>query len=189
MDIAPFVQDVGPTVSIPQVPTDVFQVFTDNLCQYIVEETNLYAQQVLGPGYDNWEKLDREDYFGFQILMGLVSQPKTEDYWHRDEFHFSPIADRILRKRFSDIDQFLHFSDNTAQAQRGQPGYDRLGKVRSILERVQDWLINLYNPHCENAVDEAMIRTKYPEAVHASKTCETWDQGVVQGGLSQWVHV
>ena len=39
----------------------------------------------------------------------------------------------------------------------GQPGYDRLGKVRSILERVQDKLINLYNPHCENAVDEAMI--------------------------------
>ena len=161
VDIAPFVQDVGPTVSIPQVRTDVFQLFfTDNLCQYIVEQTNLYAQQVLGPGYDNWEKLDREElraYFGFQILMGLVSQPKTEDYWRRDEFHFGPIADRISRKRFSDIHRFLHFSDNTAQAQRGQPGYDRLGKVRSILERVQDKLINLYNPHCENAVDEAMI--------------------------------
>ena len=75
----------------------------------------------------------------------------------RDELHFGPIANRISRKRFSDIHRFLHFTDNTVLVQRGQAGYDRLGKVRPIMEKVQERLIQLYKPHFENAVDEAVM--------------------------------
>ena len=41
--------------------------------------------------------------------------------------------------------------------ERGEPGYDRLGKVRPIMEQLQKKFLELYQPHCENAIDEAMI--------------------------------
>ena len=77
-----------------------------------------------------WEKITVEElraYFGF---MSLVPLPAIDDYWHRDPLvHYSPIADRIPRKRFREIHRFLHFTDNSTLLQHGNPGYDRLGKM------------------------------------------------------------
>ena len=162
VNIAPFVQLVGPTVPIPQSEVDVFGLFfTEEICAYIVEQTNMYAQEVLGEKYNEWEKVNIQElkaYFGFMILMGLVSLPAMDDYWRRDPLlHYSPIADRISRDRFRDIHRFLHFADNSVLLTRDNPSYDRLGKVRPILERLQERLTTVYQPHCENAIDEAMI--------------------------------
>ena len=97
-------------------------------------------------------------YFGFKIMMGLVPLPAVDDYWRRDPlFHYAPIADRISRKRFREITRYLHFADNTHLPQPGEPGYDRLGKVRGIMGKVQERFTALYKPHCECAIDEAMI--------------------------------
>ena len=162
IDVAPFVQEVGPTVPIPQSEVDVFNLFfSDEIFSFIVEQTNLYAEEVMGEQYTHWEKVSIEEvraYFGFMTLMGIVSEPAIDDYWRRDELHYSPIADRISRQRFRDIHRFLHFEHNQHLPQRGEPGYDRLGKVRTIMQMVQRKLLNLYQPHCENAIDEAMIK-------------------------------
>ena len=161
IDVAPFVEEVGPTVQIPGVPVDVFRLlFTDELCRHITQHTNLYAEQVMGTRFTTWDKVSEEEvraYFSFQIFMGIVTEPATEDYWRRDELHFGPIADRISRKRFRDIHCFLHFVDNTTLAPRGHPQYDRLGKVRPVMNMVQKKVKEVYKPHCENAMDEAMI--------------------------------
>ena len=102
IDIAPFVQDVGPTVHIPQAEVEVFNLFfTGEICSYIVEQTNLYAKEVMGDQYTHWEKVtvaELRAYFGFMTLMGIVSEPAINDYWRQDELHFSPIADRISRQ-------------------------------------------------------------------------------------------
>ena len=45
-----------------------------------------------------------------------------------------PIASRISRQRFRDISRYLHFVDNTQLVSRGQPGYDKLGKVRPVID-------------------------------------------------------
>ena len=162
VDIAPFVQPVGPTVPIPQSELGVFTLFfNDEICKIIVEQTNLYAEQVLGEKYMEWEKISVQElraYFGFMVLMGLVPLPAIDDYWRRDPLmHYSPIADRISRKRFREIHRFLHFADNTSLLNPGEPGYDRLGKVKPMIEKLQDRFLNLYLPHCENSIDEAMI--------------------------------
>ena len=41
--------------------------------------------------------------------------------------------------------------------QRGDPGYDKLGKVRPVLEALQSRFVSSYDPHCEQSIDEAMI--------------------------------
>ena len=163
IDIAPFTQRVGPTVPIPTSPLEVFRLFfTDDLCSLIVQQSNLYAEQVLGEErYGNWERITVRElhaYFGFMILMGLYPKPALGDYWRRDPLiGYTPISERISRDRFYEIGRYLHFADNTNLPSRGQPGYDRLGKVRVVMEKVLDHFISLYQPNCENSIDEGMI--------------------------------
>ena len=48
--------------------------------------------------------------------------------------------------------------DNDTLQPRGSGGYDRLGKVRSLLTHFADKFAGLYQPNKEVAVDEAMMK-------------------------------
>ena len=162
IDIAPFVENVGPTLSVPRSELEVFSLFfTEEIFSFIVGQTNMYAQQVLVEKYEDFEEVSVEElkaYFGFMILTGLVSLPALDDYWRRDPLlHYGGIADRISRQRFRELNRYLHFCNNQDLCQRGNPGYDRLGKVRKIMEKLQERFLTVYQPHCEIAIDEAMI--------------------------------
>ena len=106
-----------------------------------------------------WTKIaagNMEAFLGFSILMGIVHMPFLNDYWKRDPLlHYTPIADRISRDRFRELSRYLRFVDNATLVYRDSPGYDRLGKVRPILSTK---FAELYNPHKEVAMDEAMIK-------------------------------
>ena len=85
VDIEPFTEAVGPMFDIPTSPCEVFQhFFTDEICSMITQQTNLYANQVMGAErYSTWEKVTVDElraYFGFSILMGLVQLPAINDY-------------------------------------------------------------------------------------------------------------
>ena len=111
--------------------------------------------------YATWKTVTPEElraYIGFCILMGIAHLPALDDYWSTDPtLHFSLITDKITRDRFRDISRYLHFVDNTTLQQRGTPGYDRLGKVRPAVDFLSTRFTDIYEPHKEVAVDEAMI--------------------------------
>ena len=162
VDIQPFTQPVGPTLQVPETELEVFQLFfTTEICSFIAEQSNLYTHHHLGEKYTEWIPITVEElkaYFGFMLLMGLYPKPAISDYWKCDPFvNYAPISERISRDRFYDIHRYLHFAENALLPVRGEPGYDRLGKVRGILERVQERFRHIYKPHCENSIDEAMI--------------------------------
>lgn len=77
-----------------------------------------------------------------------------------DRLHYFPVASRIPRKRFLEIQRYFHFVDNDTLIPCGQPGYDRLGKVRPVIESVRERFLLNYHPHRENAIDEAMVPFK-----------------------------
>ena len=162
--ISPFSSPVGPKVNIPESPADTFELlFTPAFLGDIVEQSNLYAKEVMGEErYSSWDKITTEElkaYLGFCILMGINRLPALEDYWSKDPmYHYSPIADRITRDRYRDISRYLHFVDNSTLTPRGSPGYDRLGKVRPVIDHLSARFLDLYDPHREVAVDEAMIK-------------------------------
>ena len=164
VSIAPFTQQVGPTVPISSDPVEVFELFfTPDILSLIIEQTKIYAGQVLGEEkYSEWEKITGNElraYFGFKILMGPYPKPATRDYWRQDPFvRYIPISDRISRDRFCDLDRFLHFPNNETLPSRGEPGYDRLGKVREVMDKVNNKFLTVYKPHRENSTDEAMIK-------------------------------
>ena len=161
--VEPFSEPVGPSATITPSILENFQLFfTASLTSLIAQQTNLYARQVLG---DRWSSITEQEvlaFIGFSILMGINQLPALVHYWRRDPyFRYSPIADRIPRDRFLDIWRFLHFVDNTAMTtSRTDPNYDRLWKVRPILDMILKQCQQNYHPHREQSIDEAMIKFK-----------------------------
>ena len=74
--------------------------------------------------------------------------------------HYSPIASRISINRFLDLHRYLHFVDNSTISLPGTPEYDRLGKVRPIVEYLEEKVATVYEPGREISIDEAMIPFK-----------------------------
>jgi hypothetical protein len=125
-------------------------MFTPSLMDNIVEQTNC------------WEEVTTEElkaYLGFCVLMGINRLTALDDYWSSDRtLATPPIADKITRDRFREISRYLHFVDNSTLSPKGSPGYDRLGKVRPVIDHLSNRFADLYEPNKEVAVDEAMIK-------------------------------
>jgi len=55
--------------------------------------------------FAKWTQVTVEElqaYMGFMILIGIVHLPSIYDYWKKDKiYHYSPVASRISRDRFS----------------------------------------------------------------------------------------
>lgn len=50
--------------------------------------------------------------------------------------------------------------DNSTLAPRGDQNYDKLGKVRPIIDAVREQFLRAYDPHQQSSIDEAMIAFK-----------------------------
>ena len=145
--VEPFDKPTGPAVPVSSNPTGMFlSFFTPALIDQIVMETNRYAVECFtvfhtgnGP-VPEW-KTNAEEilaYFGFSIYMGINWLPDLYDYWSTsDSLHYFPVASRIPRKRFLEIQRYLHFTENDNVIPPGQPGYDRLAKIRPVVESVR----------------------------------------------------
>ena len=162
--VQPFTSPVGPTTTIPESPLAAFLLtFTPTIASVIVRESNKYAREIMGEErFQKWEQISEKElraYLGFSILMAIAHVPALDDYWKRDPvLRYSPVADRITRDRFRDISRYLHFADNSTIIPRGNPGHDRLGKIRPVLTHFCERFSTLYNPPRELSVDEAMIK-------------------------------
>ena len=66
----------------------------------------------------------------------------------------------MARVRFFEIHRYLHFVDNSTFLLPTDDNYDRLQKVRKILTMIEERFVALYHPHCQCAVDEAMVHYK-----------------------------
>ena len=155
---------MGPTVDIAESPLEIFRLFyTLELIQEIVNQTNWYAEEVMGPlKFSKWTPVSVDEmsaFIGFHLLMGLNPKPSIQDYRRKDpNYHYPPIADRMSRQRYREVSRYLHFARNSTLSPPGTPGYDRLGKVHPRIEYLQGRFKSVYNPGRELAVDEAMIK-------------------------------
>jgi len=156
----------GPAVSIGNDPLQLFSLFfTDDLVSSIVLETNHYASTVLAEQHSphQWSTTPEEfrAYCGFLILMGINHLPEIRDYRSTNpQLHYVPIADRISRDRFKEVTRYLHFVDNNTLPSRREPGFSRLQKVQPVLSAIKERCLAVYKPHCQVAIDEAMIPFK-----------------------------
>ena len=170
IDIPGFSQAVGPANVMPResLAVDFFQLFVDNrMLGNILRETNRYAYQSLqarNKDVRSWKEISLEElkaFLGLLICMSIHRLPSLRDYWSSDWVLGVPtFAKAMPRNRFLEIWNNLHLCDNSKMARPGDQNFDKLFKVREFLNDLNtNFRIN-YNPHREQAVDEAMIKYK-----------------------------
>ena len=133
----------------------------------MVTETNRYAQTIASskPKARPWIDITVEEmktFIGLLIIMGVVKLHRLILYWQTSNplISVSGITDVMTRTRFQQIFRFLHLADSSQQIPRGEPGYDKLYKVRKMLDILTGKFKSNYTPSDYVTIDEAMIPFK-----------------------------
>ena len=159
-------------------PVDYYRLFiTDSLLQNVLDETNLYGEQYV-QSHQNYltahPRAKSHDFVKRQftmselqrlivlmITMGTVDLPSLKDYWGTSWPFCTPQFSKLLSRDRSFLQlKFLHLADNTKQAARGQPGNDKLFKLRPFIDPLIQSFQQMFTPQQQLSIDEAMISFK-----------------------------
>ena len=95
------------------------------------------------------------------ITMGIVDLPSLKDYWGTSWPFCTPQFSKLLSRDRSFLQlKFLHQADNTKQAGRGQPGNDKLFKLRPFIDPLIQSFQQMFTPQQQLSIDEAIISFK-----------------------------
>ena len=165
--ISDFVSASGINIRLPDNPSplDFFLAFVaDDLLNQILTETNRYARQKLADSPARLAKFqpvtlaEIKAFIAINIIMGMNRLPSLNSYWSSDDFFGNVGIKKVMpRNRFSEISGFLHFHDSSLEVARGDPGYDRLFKVRPVLTYVRSKCETNFSPTKNISVDEGMV--------------------------------
>ncbi|KAG5881322.1 hypothetical protein JTB14_025707 [Gonioctena quinquepunctata] len=137
------------------------EIFNDDSFSLIVQQTNLYADQI---SIRNWSPLSTPElkvYIGCLILMEINKLPKLEHYWTSDPLlSVENICDVMNSKRFEKITEALHCNNNESCSARGSPQYDKLHKIRPMNEFTNQKCRSVYECSSVVSVDESLISFK-----------------------------
>ena len=78
-------------------------------------------------------------------------------YW-KGPIRINLIADTMSRNRFKKLKSLLHFSDNSKCQPKDSPDYDKLFKIRPLIDRIRN-LLKIEVEEC-HVVDETIIPFK-----------------------------
>ena len=191
-----FTRDSGP--SLPSdwnphsTPREYFQLFfTDELLHNIVLITNQYAKlwilkkHTSQPNYvDNEWAFDGSDdityeelcaYLGCNIIMSVNPYRQIKHLFSSDPYLAnSGIRNVFTLKRFSKIGHYFCISDKSMEPPRDSDSYDKLYKVRPIVEQLNHLFPKYYRFTSHMAIDESSVKTKSKDAMRqfmANKPC------------------
>ncbi|KAL4148520.1 hypothetical protein QTP88_002749 [Uroleucon formosanum] len=166
--ISDFIETTGPSDLIDKeqdhTPFSVFKLlFSDEIINLVVQQTNLYAQQrymKTGKLYMKTTNQEIMTFLGINILMGIKRSPSYRDYWSSaPDLHDSYISQLMTVNRFGWLLSTIHLNDNNMMP-KNEIGYDKLYKVRPYLTVLKYNFQKYYNPNKIIAVDESMIKFK-----------------------------
>ncbi|XP_052212078.1 piggyBac transposable element-derived protein 4-like [Dreissena polymorpha] len=79
-------------------------------------------------------------------------------FWSSNPFiNNADITNTMKCNRFQKLVQYFHVADWSTEPGRGEPGYDKLFKLRPVMESVSRTLQDIYTLNKEVSIDEAMI--------------------------------
>ena len=97
------------------------------------------------------------------MIMGVKVLPHRRAYWMKKEpfFYCHQIASIMSRKKFEAIERCLHIKDDSrAPTDPSHPAYDKLVKVRWLVEEVRDRCVANWKLGKFVTIDELMVRYK-----------------------------
>lgn len=135
-------------------------MFSEEIIENVVFQTNLYAEQS-GKRYKPTNKEEIHTFFGINILMGIKRLPSYRDYWSSDIDLNDPFISKLMPvNRFSWLLGNVHLNNNSLMPKKGEPGFDKLYKLRPFLTALSQNFKNNFHPGQILAVDESMIKFK-----------------------------
>lgn len=137
------------------------KLLDESITQRIVDETNIYSAQNQSK---NWTTLSCQElraFIGMLIMMGIHQLPTLKCYWSSDPLlRVNAVADVMPASRFKKIVENLHLNDNLKQVPRNHPNYDKLHKLRPLLDHLNAVIDKVYKPSSRYSIDESMIKFK-----------------------------
>ena len=130
-----------------------------------MEETNRHAEQCIQTKPDlRWHATACEEmhaFFAFNVMFGIKSLPETRMYWSKDNFIGVLTIQKVMpRNRFEKIRQYLCLNNFLNMLLRDNPAYDKLFKVRPLLDRLANTFRKEYRPSKFVSIDEGMAKYK-----------------------------
>jgi hypothetical protein len=148
------------------------KIMTDDMIQDIVTFTNIYASQERtllvgkkqGKRVLNWVDTTKEEikaFFGLLIIMGTHLLPHLSNYWSSDPILGIEAVSKVMTlKRYKKLVETLHLNDNYLAVPKGEKAYDKLHKLRPLIDALNESSLNAYQPSNRLSVDESMIPFK-----------------------------
>lgn len=148
--------------SLKTQPVEIFQIFfPESLIKSIAIETNLYASQ---KNSNNWSDISLEEvkaFLGIMIMMGLSPLPDADLYWSTDPFYNNPeISEVLSRTRYKKITENLHLRDNSTAPPKNSPRHDKLYKLRTVIDTLNEVFQNQTSNSSNQSIDECMVKFK-----------------------------
>jgi hypothetical protein len=165
--VLPFEKESGPCLPDDfdihvATPLDYFQLFfTDFLFDKVVEYTNGYSNWLQVPWVKKTDLDEIKCFTGLNIMFGLIPLHCYKTYWNSDIFLGNAGIKLVMpRNRYEQLNRFLHVSDRSVEPPIGSANYDKIYKVRDVMDYVQKKFVKYSNPSCAQSVDEGMISYK-----------------------------
>ena len=142
-------------------PSDFFHLLPEDFYDKLLLETNCYANQQRQVINDHspWNPVSKKEVvalIGLVVAMGIVSLPSINDYWSTEPMNCNSWFPLIMpRDRFPQILRYINVVDNTTA-----PQYDKLRKIRPLIDSLGKVSKELYSPNNQLSIDESMIGTK-----------------------------
>ena len=129
-------------------------MFSDDLLDEIVYQTNLYARQQNVNTTFKLEKHELMVFIGIVLYMGVNTLPSIEDYWGTYT-RVAQVVDSMSSKRFRLIRSLLHFNNN----ENLLGSSDRFFKIRPLFASLTKQFLQVKeNP--TQSIDEVMVTYK-----------------------------
>ena len=170
-----FVEPCGP-MNMPGELDEVelfSKFFNDAVIELMVTETNRYADQAKAKQGENatahsrisqWKPTTVEEikaFIALILVIGLTERSSFTLYWTTDPLLEIPGFRKVMsRDRFLSILTFLHLCNNEEALPRDNPAFDKIFKVRPLVELLVPLWQYYFKPSKEISVDESMIAFK-----------------------------
>jgi len=101
-------------------------------------------------------------FLGLNILMGIKRLPSYyRDYWSTGPYLNDPfISKQMTVNRFGWFLSNLHCNDSSLEPKRGSPSFDKLYKLRTVIEKLSESFLKSKNLTQNLTVDESMVKFK-----------------------------
>ncbi|XP_043463998.1 piggyBac transposable element-derived protein 4-like [Leptopilina heterotoma] len=166
----PFTKISGPNIPhTAKSPLDVFScLFSMEFVDLLVDQTNIYIDQQTNPLKRSKrikpEPVTRKEmltFLGINMLMGVKKLPSYRDYWSLNyQLRDTYISSAMSVNRFGFLLTHLHLNDSSMEPKKGHAEYDKLYKIRPLVDTLSKTFQECWQPSENQSIDESMVKFK-----------------------------